>query len=336
MKISEAIPAVSALLDADIPGYLWSAPGVGKSEVMAAVAASRGAAFYDIRLNLFDPVDLRGLPAIESGKTAWMRPQIWPDDPSRETVLFFDEMDRATPAVMSAAMQIVLDRRIGEHVLPPSVRIVAAGNGKTDRTGTNRMPDALANRFCHIEIEPDAEAWRAWARAAGIPAAMVDFIGFRPALLHRDTMPDAQRAALVTAGKGSPSPRAWVRASKLLSLPDAVRHGLIKGLVGEAPAGEFEGFYRAFRELPPIDSIFADPMGAKVPAASEASAVYAVSAALARRATVQNFGAALAYAGRLPREFEIVTATDAVRRDPKLQETAAFTAWAVRNQDVTL
>lgn len=331
MKLDQATACLETLLNRDIPAYLEGAPGIGKSQVVASVAAKRGADFRDIRLSMFDPVDLRGLPAIVDGLTVWLRPQIWPSDDTRETVLMFDELDRAAPAVQAAAMQIVLDRRIGEHTLPASVRIVAAGNGKTDKVGTNKMPEALANRFCHLAIQPDAEAWRAWASGAGIDPALIGFLAFRPAMIHKVTML-ADGISLDSNSHAFPSPRQWQEVNKLMNEPDAIRHALVAGLVGAAPAGEFEAFVRTMRNLPSLAAVLADPMGAAVP--SDPSALYAMAAALARKATEANFGAVLTYAARMPREFEVLTAIDASKRTPRLVETAAYVAWAVRNAAV--
>lgn len=330
MKLPETIAALGAALDADIPVFLWGAPGIGKSAAPAAVAKARAAACFDIRLSMFDPVDLRGLPAIVDGRTVWLRPGIWPVDETAESILFFDEMDRASPAVLSAAMQIVLDRRIGEHALPSTVRIVAAGNGKTDRTGTNRMPSALANRFCHIDVEPDAAAWATWAAGAGIDPALVAFIRFRPALLHASTMADAGMPE--GDGRAYPSPRAWAAINRVMNQPDMIRHALAKGLVGEGPAAEFEGFVRIMRGLPNLDSVLADPAGAMVP--QDPATRYAMAAALARKATDSNFAAVLAYVARLGREFEVMAAVDATKRAPALIESAPYVAWAVRNAAV--
>jgi hypothetical protein len=44
----------------------------------------------------------------------------------------------------------------------------------------------------------------------------------------------------------------------------------------------------------------------------------------------------IAYAKRLPREFEVLTVTDAVSRDDKLANVAAYSKWAIDNQDVTV
>jgi len=332
LKLSAAVEAVNAALDANVPPFVWGAPGVGKSDVIKALAKRRGATLADIRLSMFDPVDLRGLPAAVNGETVWLKPAIWPSDPSRETILFFDEMDRASPAVMAAALQIVLDRRIGEHALPDSVRVIAAGNGKTDRTGTNKISGALANRFLHLNVAVDPEAWQAWAATAGVHPLIAGFLKFRPALLHVETM---DRATPAPADElAFPSPRAWERAAKFVGQPLAVRHALIAGLVGDTVAAEFEAFAEIAEELPRLEAIIADPHGAPVP--SNPSALYAVSTALARKASVTTFDNVLAYARRLPKEFEIVTAVDAVKRDKALCETGAYVDWAHRNQAVTL
>lgn len=334
MKLSEAVPVINAAIDADIPLHLWSAPGVGKSDAVKAVAAARGADLCDIRLNLFDPVDLRGLPAIVDGLTVWLKPQIWAAlETGRDAVLFFDEMDRATPAVMSAAMQIVLDRRIGEHVLPERVRILAAGNGKTDRSGTNRMPEALANRFCHLDIEPDVDAWAAWAAGADIAPELIGFMRFRPALLHKCTMTENDARGL--GDRAFPSPRAWARIDKVMGRPDAVRHAIAAGLVGTGPAAEFEGFVRTVRDLPSLAAVLADPHGAPVPGVGNPAALYAMASALARKADPSNFGNVLAYVRRMPKEFEILTMVDAVRRAPELASTFTYASdWAPANSKV--
>lgn len=335
MKLPEAMEAINDCLDADVPPFVWGTYGIGKSEGVAAVAKARGALFADIRLSMFDPVDLRGLPAIVDGKTVWLRPGVWPVDESRETVLFFDELDRASTSVLNAALQIVLDRKIGEHKLPDACRIVAAGNGATDKGTTTKTGAALDSRFLHLNVEPDAEAWAQWALVNGIDPALIAFIRFRPGMIHGSTMADGNGkpiAADTKGGKGSPTPRGWERVNRFMGKPDVSRHRLVTGLVGEHVAGEFEAFVRTMRQLPSLATILADPHGADVPA--DPSARFAVSAALARRADASNFAAVLAYAGRLPREFEVITAIDATRRDPALVQTAAYVGWAVANAEV--
>ena len=111
---------------------------------------------------------------------------------------------------------------------------------------------------------------------------------------------------------------------------------LVAGLVGEAAAGEFEGFVRIYKALPPIQQIIGAPDTAPVPSERDASTQYAVAVALSRASNAANFAAVLRYMARVGSEFETVTATDAVRRNPSLASTPAFIQWAASHADVAI
>ena len=75
MKPSHIVSSLKTLLSIRRPVFLWGAPGVGKSEVVAEVARSLGYELRDIRAVLLDPVDLRGIPRITAaGGTEWCPP----------------------------------------------------------------------------------------------------------------------------------------------------------------------------------------------------------------------------------------------------------------------
>lgn len=342
-SITEISDDLTALFDLDSPAWIWGAPGIGKSEAVYQVASARAAAaghdahVTDIRLSLFDPVDLRGLPVadLERKVTAWLRPAIWPAlGATEETILFFDEMDRAAPAVANAALQIVLERRIGEHVLPSCVRIVAAGNGETDRTGTQKISSAQANRFTHLYAVPNAEATAAHLARKGTHPAMPAFLRFRGEATA-DGKPGLIHGAPLPGEKAFPSPRSWEKVARMVHLPAPQRSRLGRGTVGSAANIEWESFLRTYAAIAGLMAdIMARPASADVP--SEPSLQYAVSSAIARKADFSTWQAVMTYAARLPVEFGIVTVLDAVRRDPRLKATAEYGAWAVANQDVAL
>jgi len=48
------------------------------------------------------------------------------------TILFIDELNRCEAAVNQELMQLILDRRINETILPDSCVIIAAGNPEYD------------------------------------------------------------------------------------------------------------------------------------------------------------------------------------------------------------
>lgn len=58
MKPSSIIKSIPALMTAGLVPMIWGAPGVGKSDVVAQVAKSLKMALRDVRLTLFDPIDL--------------------------------------------------------------------------------------------------------------------------------------------------------------------------------------------------------------------------------------------------------------------------------------
>lgn len=67
-------------------------------------------------------------------------------------VLFVDELNRAADDVQQAAFQLVLDGEVGQYVLPPGWRVVAAGNYSEGYQTSGFMDPAFLDRFCHIDF----------------------------------------------------------------------------------------------------------------------------------------------------------------------------------------
>jgi hypothetical protein len=70
MKPSDIASSLQLLTGIQKPAFLWGPPGVGKSQIVAQVAALLDLRLIDIRAILLDPVDLRGLPTVEQGRAA--------------------------------------------------------------------------------------------------------------------------------------------------------------------------------------------------------------------------------------------------------------------------
>ena len=330
MTPGQIIAALHTLLSVRQPVFLWGAPGVGKSQVVASVARERGMALCDIRAVLLDPVDLRGLPRISpEGTAVWCPPGFLPpENDSGEGIVFLDELNAAPPLVQSACYQLILDRRIGEYRLPDGWAVVAAGNRERDKAVTHRMPTALANRMVHLEFETSLDDWLAWALGANVSPEVVAFLRFRPKLLHDFDPSSADRAFA--------SPRSWEFVSRIVrARPDPdVEYEMYQGAVGSGAAAEFMGFLQVWRDLPAVDAILAHPESVDVP--SEPAVAYALCEALAQKAGPDTIDALTAYAERLPSEFSVLLMRDAVCRDAALAESAAFARWARSNADVLM
>lgn len=331
MSLKLAAACLRECIAKDIPAFVWGPPGVGKSETVKAVAKELNMGLIDFRLSLRDPVDLRGLPLVDAktGTTRWLPPSELPNvkDHGKTGILFLDEANIASQAMQGSAMGLVLDRRLGEYVLPKGWVPIAAGNRMADKAAAQRMPTALRNRYAHYEIGVDLEAWSDWAEQVQLDPMVLAFIRWRPELLHK--MPVGEENAF-------PTPRAWSQVAKVANCDKLIRQHMVASLVGDGPAAEFEGFARVWAQLPSIKQIFTEPSTARVPSMEEPSAMYAVSSAISRRVERENFAQALVYAKRLPKEFEVMLVTSAVKRDPSLTKNNAFAKWAVNNQEIVI
>lgn len=339
MKPSSAKTALSYLVTQQRPAFLWGAPGIGKSDLVAQVAQANGMQLIDVRLNLLDPVDLKGFPVPDMTEKLmnWLPANFLPPmqvkgkggkmvpNPGKY-LLFLDEMNAALPAMQAAAYQLILNRRIGDYVLPNGASIMAAGNREGDRSVTNRMPAALANRLVHIDFEANLDDWCTWAVDNDISTDLIAFMRFRPSMLH---MFDPAANA-----KAFPTPRSWAFVDQIYKsgmTPD-IEFELIKGTVGEGAGSEFSAFTRTLKDLPSIDKIMLNPD--KVPVPENPAVLYALSTALGAKATKDCFDRLMIYITRMPTEFQVVSVRDAVKRDDKVCDTKSFTAWSIANASV--
>ncbi len=227
--------------------FLWGPPGIGKSSVVKQLATEKRLSLIDLRLSLLDPVDLRGVPYITNTNNgekecAWSKPVFIPTQ--GRGILFLDEINLASPSVQASALQLVLDRRVGEHKLGDGWFVIAAGNRQEDSTLVFDLPKPLLNRFVHFEIVLSLEEWLNWAFQNEIDERIIAFIKFRPDLLYKYS----------ENSNAFPTPRSWEFCSKLLQKglsPEVASYSTI----GPGAGAEFLTYLAIFEKIPDVDRL---------------------------------------------------------------------------------
>ena len=260
------------------PIFLWGPPGIGKSDIVAQVTNTLpNSHLIDIRLSLWEPTDIKGIPYFDSntGTMVWGAPSELPTEEFAaqydNIVVFFDEMNSAAPAVQAAAYQLILNRRVGQYKLPDNVIIVAAGNREADKGVTYRMPAPLANRFVHLEMAVAFDDWFQWAVDNNIHKDVVGFLTFSKKDLY-DFDPKSPSRSFAT-------PRSWSFVSELLEDDDDnTTTDLVSGSVGEGLAIKFMAHRKVAAKMPnPSDILDGKVKDIKT---KEISAMYSLTVSL--------------------------------------------------------
>ena len=260
------------------PLFLWGPPGIGKSDIIHQIGVQLDALVIDIRLSLWEPTDIKGIPyyAANDNKMMWAAPAELPTvemaKKHKNIILFLGEMNSAAPAVQAAAYQLILNRKVGQYELPDNVLIVAAGNRESDKGVTYRMPAPLANRFVHLELAVDFDDWFEWAVNNEIHTDVVGYLTFAKKDLY-DFDPKSPSRSFAT-------PRSWSFVSELLEDDDDenTTTDLVSGAVGEGLAVKFMAHRKVASKLPNPTDILTGKV--KEMATKEISAMYSLTVSL--------------------------------------------------------
>lgn len=273
------LQTMDACLRADIPVFLWGSPGSGKSSAVRRFAAERGYRLTELTPSILDPTDLLGLP-YQSGDGAtrfavpdWLHGIL--AAPDERHLVFLDELNLASAAVMHACLRLVLERAVHTASLPDGVRFAAAGNDPAQVPTAASLVSPMANRFAHIEWEGLAgEEWLS-ARTLGwpLPPPLVPsdrdfaplvaaFVSARPNLGDDHAFADGAAAA---EGRAYPTARSWDTLCRALPYGGGdgdLERSVSEAVVGRGAAHEFIAFARA-SDLPNPKEWLADPRRAR-------------------------------------------------------------------------
>ncbi len=211
-------------------------------------------AAIDRRLSQLSEGDVIGLPSTDGQCTRFNPPDWFKNACDHPVALFLDELNRATPEVMQAAFQIILDRELNGWKLHPETRVYSAINNSAAYS-VNEMDPALLDRFFVVDLNPTVEDFCLWARdpdpeqGGNLHWTIPDFIQST----HRSNG-DSYLYAPKNASPGdvTSSPRAWEMLNGALVYADIIEkpndplfYPMCIGFVGVEAAIAFQAFCKS-------------------------------------------------------------------------------------------
>jgi hypothetical protein len=215
VTLSQAKELVRCLADTESL-LLLSAPGVGKSDIVAQAAREAGMEVRSLLGTQVAPEDVSGVPRIIQDRAVFCPPRVLLPEDDPPFCLFLDELPAAPPEVQKAFYSLLLERRVGEYRLPRGTWVVSAGNRSEDRALVRSLSSALINRVFILPVRVDVSEWVAWAERAGVRADVRGFIQTIPRALQRPVPPDPVPFS---------TPRSWAQLSR--DLDHAERGGIL-------------------------------------------------------------------------------------------------------------
>ena len=285
MYINESRALTETLaLQCNIAVMLWGPPGIGKSSLVHDIANDYtlkatdpelmkkfpqiakmypdGLGLVDLRCAQLDPTDLRGVPMPdkEANVSKWYPPSFFPqnnDKWPRHGIIFLDELEKAPTSVKNAALQLVLDRRVGDYVVPEGWSIISAGNREEDGTFSQPLGAALENRMAHIEVELNVDQWLAWAREHEVIDDVIGYITSREDHLYVTKEDQDGNKVRGIASRAFPSPRTWHMASRGMSVAKSrkLQYQILASCIGREVTTDFINWHQIFKNVNPVDII---------------------------------------------------------------------------------
>jgi MoxR-like ATPase len=204
---------------------LLSPPGVGKSDIVRQAAGDAGLPCRSLLGTQIAPEDVSGIPRIVGERSVFCPPRVLLPEEAKPFCLFLDELPACAPDVQKAFYSLLLERRLGEHLLPPGTWVVAAGNRAEDRALVRTISSALLNRVTILQIEVNLDEWIAWAEANRVRRDVIAFVKQNPDALLRPVPRDPVPFS---------TPRAWASLARALDL--AEQAGILSEPIAKALA----------------------------------------------------------------------------------------------------
>ncbi len=269
------------------PVFLVGAPGIGKTAIMAQIASELGIGLVSYSMTHHTRQSALGLPFIvrhdfegyEYEASEYTMSEIVASvyDCMRESglgrgILFLDEINCVSETLYPSMLQFLQFKTFGRHKVPEGWVVACAGNPPEYNRSVHEFDVVTLDRVKKITVEPDYDAWRAYAVEKGVHPSVITFL---------DAKKDRFYSVESTLeGKSFVTARGWDDLSDIIKVYERLGKAVDLGLVShyvqnDAIAGEFAAYYDLFskyRDDYRIDDILAGRSSVEVLERAKAAA----------------------------------------------------------------
>lgn len=234
--------------------FLFGRRGVGKTHIVMQAAKQCNLKINYINLSVIERPDLAGYPDMSApgDSISFKSPNFLPrliDASEPDSIILFDEVDKAPPEVTAPLLEILQFKRINNVPINVAACILT-GNLINEGSYSNQISTALLDRGAKYILQFNFEKWVDWAKMNEVHDLILGFLRSNP---------EFACGKLEDSCYASPSPRGWTLASEALLKAKNLKivdietvTQIISGFVGGEAGLRFKIWYEHYRKFEPF------------------------------------------------------------------------------------